>query len=119
MTTNTEKPNDVTEATSWGLLSPPSCSACSGKVIAIFHPQAWVNDYAISVDPEGSVEFDITSTIIEMGRDVALKIQDDQYSSDDLRDVASAPEWIRHWSGPFYVEVEESIAEFFEQNKKL
>ncbi len=45
--------------------------------IAIFHPQAWVNDYAIDVDPLGEVSFDVG--------DVAENIRDNSHESDDLR----------------------------------
>lgn len=72
---------------------------------AKFHPQAWQNDYAISVDPEGETEFDVTAEVLELleaGREVP---DADSYESDDLRNAAKAPKWVRDWSGPFYIEV--------------
>lgn len=72
---------------------------------ARFHPQAWQNDYAISVDPEGETEFDVTAEVeasLGEGREIP---DDDSYDSDELRHAANAPKWIREWSGPFYIQV--------------
>ena len=88
------------------------------KIIAIFHPQAWVNDYAIAVDPEGEREWDVTEEILKMRRKVAMAIRDDEYSSDCLRESESAPKWARDWSGPFWIEVEQAIADYFEAEGK-
>jgi hypothetical protein len=82
-------------------------------ITAVFHPQAWIGDYAIDATPEGPTEFDVTATILAMGHGAAMLIRDDTYESDNLRHADTAPEWVREWSGPFYVEVSESIAEFF------
>jgi hypothetical protein len=86
----------------------------TARIIAIFHPQAWINDYAYAVDPEGDTRFDVTDTVIELGKELALEIEDDRQESDNLRFSPNAPEWIRNWSGPFYVEVAEAIQEYFD-----
>lgn len=86
------------------------------RIIARFHPQAWVNDYAVAVDPEGPVEFDVTDAIRRRGKEEALAIRDDDYESDSLRYVKTAPQWIQEWSGPFYVEVAQQIADFYEED---
>lgn len=96
--------------------APCSAGESGRRVIARFHPQAWVNDYAVSVDPEGDIDFDVTETVVKMGRGKALSVRDDDYESDELRQVETAPEWIREWGGPFWVEVEQSIQEFFSPN---
>lgn len=83
------------------------------RIIAAFHPQAWWNDYAMEVDPEGPTEFDVTDVILAMSRDDAEAIRDDQYESDDLRFAPSAPQWVRDWSGPFWIEVENAIGDYF------
>lgn len=88
------------------------------KVLATFHPQAWINDYACAVDPEGETTWDVTAEIVAVGREQALKLIDDQYSTDALRYSARAPKWIQEWSGPFYVEVEEAIREFYAEEKR-
>ncbi len=83
------------------------------RVIARFHPQAWINDYACAVDPQGETTWDVTDEVVAAGRDAALGMRDDDYATDALRESANAPTWVREWSGPFYVEVQESIAKFF------
>jgi hypothetical protein len=85
----------------------------SKRIVATFHPQAWQNDYAIPVDPEGEVTFDVTDEILKIGREKALSIRDDEYESDHLRFSSNSPEWIREWSGPFYIEIQSSINEYF------
>lgn len=62
-----------------------------------FHPQAWVNDYAIEVDPQGETDFEVG--------DVPDDVEDDTHASDALRTHDNAPEWVRDWTGPFWVEV--------------
>lgn len=83
------------------------------EVTARFHPQAWVNDYAIDADPDGPVEFDVTPEVMAMGEDMARAVSNDTGDSDNLRDAMNAPAWIKEWSGPFWIEVEDSIEEFF------
>ncbi len=86
------------------------------SIIATFHPQVWMDDYAIEVDPLGEASFDVTDEVVAMGKESALLIEDDQYSSDVFRTLDSVPEWIKDWNGPFYVEVQRSIATYFESN---
>lgn len=62
-----------------------------------FHPQAWINDYAVSVDPDGETDFD--------AGDVPETVGDDTYESDDYRTHANSPQWVKDWSGPFYIEI--------------
>ena len=74
-------------------------------IIARFHPQAWVNDYAIEVD--GAFAVDVTDKVLAMGRYKALKLRDDQYETDNL---------IMHsHNGPFWVEVQEAIWEYYNE----
>lgn len=75
------------------------------RIIAIFHPQAWINNYAVEVD--GQMEIDVTEAVLELGKEKALALRDDQYETDDL--VIG-----RHdHTGPFWVEVEQSIADYY------
>jgi hypothetical protein len=83
------------------------------KVIAKFHPQAWINNYAVDVDPAGDVEFDVTSDIERMGKDDAMQLTDNSDDSDTLAKSSGAPAWIRNWTGPFYVEVQQSVQAYF------
>ncbi len=87
------------------------------RIIAEFVPQAWIRDFdfCMRVEPLGPTAFDVTETILAMGRKKALSLRDDQYETDALRHVAGAPQWIKDWEGPFYVAVESAIADFFEE----
>jgi hypothetical protein len=84
------------------------------RIIAVFHPQAWVNNYAVEVDPEGETEADLTDFILNMKPNKRKELIDEDYSSDDLRHAPEAPLWWGEWSGPFYVEVKESMDAYFD-----
>lgn len=86
--------------------------ASERRLLVIFHPQAWQNDYAIAVDP-GPTQIDVTEEILAMGRDQALHLTDDSDESDTLRLARLAPDWVRDWAGPHAIECEDAIAEFF------
>ena len=64
-----------------------------------FIPQAWVNNYAVNVDPAGPTTWDTDW----FGTDLPAPRSDE---SDQLRDGADAPRWVKDWSGPFEVEYE-------------
>ena len=64
---------------------------------AIFHPQAWLNDWATDVDPEGPTDYEVGGVPGDM--------EDNSYASDRLRDHDNAPDWVKEWSGPFWVEI--------------
>ena len=78
------------------------------RIVAKVVPQAWINDYAVDID-DGAVEFDCTEQIVQMSEEAALQIRDDQYESDDL--VPS--EILDKHSGPFRVEVQSAIRDYF------
>lgn len=61
-----------------------------------FVPQAWVQDLAVEVDPEGPDEFDVESSELR-------SLKPDTFESDDLRTHPNAPSWVRAWRGPFYI----------------
>jgi len=62
----------------------------------IFIPQAWIGDNAIEVDPEGPNTWLVESSKLQ-------NIDPDQHESDNLRYHNNAPDWVREWSGPFYI----------------
>lgn len=86
------------------------------RIRARFHPQAWAQGYAVNVDPQGESEFDVTDAVVSLGRDKALALKDDTFDTDTLKHVRNAPAWVHRWSGPFYVEVEQSVHDYFERN---
>jgi hypothetical protein len=70
------------------------------RIVATFHPQEWIENYAVDVQPDGAQTFDVTDIIEAMGKSDALSIQDNSDESDTLARSACAPKWIREWSGP-------------------
>ena len=80
-------------------------------ILAKFYPQAWVNDYAIDVDPEGDTEWDATPEILAMTVADRIKLKDNSYETDDLQYGVNAPQWVANWSGPFYITVVDDIPE--------
>ena len=81
------------------------------RIQARFVPQAWIRAYAVDID--GTVEFDCTDQIVQMGKEAALQIRDDQYESEDL-----VPSEIRdRHSGPFRVEVQAAIQAYFAEGE--
>lgn len=82
--------------------------------IATFVPQAWSNNYAVEVDPEGETSFDITPEVESMGKENALAIKDNTNASDMFQYAAHAPAWVKQWSGPFYIRLSDSVAAHFQ-----
>lgn len=83
------------------------------RIIAKFNPQAWVNDYAVDVDPEGDTKWDVTDFLTkEYTREQLAGLEDNSYETDDLTRERNAPKWVRNWNGPFYVEVASSIEDY-------
>lgn len=53
----------------------------------------------------GEETYDVTPELIAMGREAAVALTSDSTESDDLKDAAAAPAWVRHWPGPFRIEM--------------
>lgn len=93
------------------------------KYTANFQPEAWVNDCAIPVDPQGPTEWDCTSFVDDdvrayldecaERRNESLTHWNGVLDNDDVfkRDPA-APEWVREWRGPFTIRVTSSPTEY-------
>ncbi len=91
--------------------------------IARFVPQAWSNDVAFDVDPEGETDWLVTAADVNaaLPRDVqgagvvdahlvpgwiTIYVESATGGNPDLlRQHQAAPEWIRGWRGPFYVKL--------------
>lgn len=69
---------------------------------AVFRPQAWINNYATDVDPEGETHWQITDDDARQALPEATAIGADL---DYLKGHANAPEWVRNWHGPFFIEL--------------
>lgn len=93
-------------------LANDDTSEAGPRVYATFHPQAWQNDNAVGVDP-GPTQIDVTPEVLAMDRPYVLAIMDNTHESDGFIHARLAPEWVRDWQGPFYIECKESIEKFF------
>lgn len=80
------------------------------RYIATFVPQAWIRDYAVSVDPEGPTEWDATEFVLAQDEAWLARTLREGDHDDILRTDDNAPEWVQQWSGPFdtYLRVDES-----------
>ena len=84
------------------------------RYIARFQPEAWINDCAIAVDPDGPTEWNCTAFVTPDVRaylDGCVKRRDDDLASGVLDDAdvfiddPAAPEWVRRWRGPFTIQL--------------
>lgn len=84
------------------------------RIFATFNAQAWLNDYAIDIDPQGDTVWDVTDEILAMPEHERVALRDDQYNTDDLRFSENAPQWVQDWGGPFYISVTDSIESYYD-----
>lgn len=66
----------------------------------VFTPQAWVNDYAMTVDPEGP------RTWLVEANEIDPRATDNDY----LRYSRAAPQWVIDWGGPFEIDFADPAA---------
>lgn len=69
---------------------------------AAFRPQAWVNDYAIDVDPEGQTRWDLSDAEAHQW---LAEAQGSCPDLDALQNHRNAPQWVQDWRGPFYIDL--------------
>jgi len=72
-----------------------------------FRPQAWVNDWALSVDTDHPDIWEMPVSMLLNRFPTEQDWNDRHYDRDDLRFEEAAPRWIQDWSGPFEVELVE------------
>jgi hypothetical protein len=68
-----------------------------------FTPQAWINDYAVTVDAAGPTVFEVPEADAKGPDGEWLSHHD--YPSDILAQHRNAPRWIKRHSGPFEIEI--------------
>ena len=85
----------------------------TGGILATFVPQAWMRDNLLTVEPQGPTEFDVTEAVLAMGREAALALRDEYGDTDEFQKYA--PMWARNWSGPFRIEIADSIQDYFDR----
>lgn len=92
----------------WSTLHDPT----GERILAVVQPQYWHNDYAL--DAGAAITFDITEHVLALTAEERAAIEDNDYTSDELYQVAKAARAVPEHSGPFYVHVEESIRDYFD-----
>lgn len=72
-----------------------------------FHPQAWFQDHALDIEPEGETTFEVDARHLEAYSENARK-----YELEPYLNLPQLPAWILDWRGPFWfaVEVEPAAA---------
>lgn len=82
---------------------------------ATFSPQAWQNNYAVPVDPEGETIWVVSKQALAAWKETFIRpdspieegdLYDNPAICDGFLDDPAAPEWIRSWRGPFDIYVE-------------
>lgn len=77
------------------------------KITATFIPEAWISDYAVEID--GKKTWDATEDVLKLSAKEIKALEDNQYNTDDL-----VPDSVfGGHSGPFRVEIENAIRNFF------
>lgn len=79
------------------------------RILAVFQPQAWINDNATDID--GRVEVDVTTRVLGLSLERLQSLQDGRDSTDDLVYGTSAAS---EHNGPFTVTVVNNVCDFFE-----
>jgi hypothetical protein len=80
----------------------------TGRIVARWEPQAWVNDSAMGVD--GGLDFDVTRKVLCLPLADVQALKDGSRASDTL---AWGEKFYEDHDGPFRVESAEAICEFF------
>ncbi len=80
-----------------------------------FIPEAWINDCAVRVDPDGADTF----TISDSEALQALQGASQHRDWDHLQDHDNAPGWIRRWHGPFTIELIDADGETWSAHPAL
>lgn len=70
-----------------------------------FVPEAWVNDYAIVVDPGGECAWTVPRKFFLEKFSSEDDWNECHQVRDDMRFEGTAPAWVRAWTGPFQVEL--------------
>jgi len=109
--------HDVDDIRDWHEAIAILMGADHETVTATFGPQVWVKDDALDTDPEGETDIDVTVEVLLMGSKAAREVEDYRDSSDEFQSAVLAPDWIRDWKGPFYVEVADGIADYLDDRR--
>lgn len=78
------------------------------RIVAVFQPQAWINDYATDID--GREDVDVTEQVLRLPLERVRALQDYRDSTDVLVDGSAVT--IEH-DGPFTVKAVDSVCKYF------
>lgn len=70
-----------------------------------FKPQAWIDDYAVSVDVDHPDRWTVPLALLLERFPTEQDWRHRDEDRDQMRDEGDAPTWIRNWSGPFEIDV--------------
>lgn len=75
------------------------------QVLLRFIPQAWIRDYAVSVDLDGPDTWHVSKAMLLERFPTETAWNEAHEDRDSMRQKGDAPRWIRDWSGPFNIEL--------------
>ncbi len=99
-----EDPEAVTTPKRGWSLAADAADGLGATVLVRFTAQAWINDCAVAVDPQGPTTFRVCARDAQDATGAWL--QSNSHASDPLREHPKAPRWVRDWTGPFEIEIE-------------
>ncbi|GEM_PF-4360583 len=85
------------------------------RYVATFQPEAWIQNNAVGVDPEGPTEWDCTSFLTTPALRLKSYLEELRKKTehgpvvdthDALKEDPRAPAWVRAWRGPFTILLE-------------
>ncbi|MDE1675464.1 hypothetical protein [Nocardia gipuzkoensis] len=85
---------------------PPSLPAVA--VTARFQPQAWINNHAVDTDNDSPNQWTVSPALIPQTLRVILT-GSASADLDFLTEDPAAPDWIRHWRGPFNITIDYTV----------
>ena len=71
------------------------------ETLVKFSPEAWQNDYAVPVDPQGDDTWAVADATLDLIADAKKKGRDLDFVMLD----PFAPQWVKNWGGPFTITV--------------
>ncbi len=85
---------------------PDRCASSSSEIVTLqFRPQAWVNDYAVSVDIEHPDRWTVPLPLLLERFPTEQDWRDRDEDRDQMRHEGDSPTWLRDWTGPFEIDV--------------
>lgn len=82
------------------------------RIIATFIPKVLKDGIYSNADVALAL-IDVTEELTFLGKTTSMDIQDDSFESNVLRECKGAPDWVKQWSGPFSVNVAQSVEDFY------